>query len=248
MRIKLFGLYIDNLTMLETLSRVEEMIKSRQPHQHVVVNVNKVVQAYKNDEIKNIINSCDLVNVDGMPVVWASYLFGKGLKEKVSGIDLFLNLIKLSAKKGYKVFFLGAAGDIVEKTVEIFKRQYPSLRVAGYHHGYWKAEEESSVIDFIAGCDSDILFVAIPSPQKEIFNQKYLNRLNIPFVMGVGGSFDVVAGKTKRAPGWMQKSGLEWFYRFIQEPRRLFKRYFVEGARFFYIIFHELVFSRKIDN
>jgi N-acetylglucosaminyldiphosphoundecaprenol N-acetyl-beta-D-mannosaminyltransferase len=240
MRIKLMNCYIDNLTLYETVEKIEGFIKSGEQHQHVVVNVDKICKANKNKQLLNIINNCDLINADGMPVVWASRLLGVPLKQRVAGIDLFEMLVEKSAEKGWKPFFLGAKEEVVRKLVEIYKNKYPNLKIAGYKNGYWEKNEEQEIGEYIKSCKPDILFVAISSPKKEQFLSKYLEYLNIPFSMGVGGSFDVVIGKTKRAPVWMQKYGLEWFYRFLQEPHRMFKRYFVDDSYFIYLFIKEL--------
>jgi N-acetylglucosaminyldiphosphoundecaprenol N-acetyl-beta-D-mannosaminyltransferase len=231
-RIELMGCQVDNLSMEETLNTVEGFIASGQPHQHVVVNVDKLVKARDDAELRNIINNCALINADGMPVVWASRLLGKPLKERVAGVDLFEALMQRSAEKGWRVYLLGAREEIVSRVKQIYEIRFPNLQFAGYRNGYWKPEEESAVVDQITLARADILFVAISSPKKEQFLGAYQARMRIPFAMGVGGTFDVAAGKVKRAPRWMQRSGLEWFYRFLQEPRRMFRRYFIDDMAF----------------
>ena len=155
-----------------------------------------------------------------------------GLKERVTGIDLFLRLIEVAAEKGYKIYLFGAKQEVVDKVQQIFLQQYPSLQIVGTRNGYFTPEQEPQIVADMAASGADIMFVAFSSPKKEYWIHKYLDQLNIPFVMGVGGSFDVVAGVTKRAPAIWQKLGMEWFYRFIQEPRRLWKRYVVGNAQF----------------
>jgi N-acetylglucosaminyldiphosphoundecaprenol N-acetyl-beta-D-mannosaminyltransferase len=238
-RVEFMGCLIDNLSMQETLQRIETFVRSGRSHQHVVINVDKVVRASRDPELRGIINECALVNVDGMPVVWASRLLGKSLKERVAGVDLFEALVERSAEKGWSVFFLGAREEVVRAVNNLYGRKYPRLRVAGYRNGYWSPEEEAGVVKLIADSQPDLLFVAISSPKKEQFLGRYQAEMKVPFAMGVGGAFDVVAGRVKRAPMWMQRCGLEWFYRFLQEPRRMFKRYFVDGMYFFWLLFEE---------
>jgi len=240
-RIEIMGCLIDNLTMGETLQRIESFVDSGLPHQHVAVNVDKVVKASKDAELRRIINECALINVDGMPVVWASRLLGNPLKERVAGVDLFEALIKRSAEKGWRVYLLGAREEVVKGVKDICETRYPALQVAGYRNGYWKPAEEAGVVKQIADCKPDLLFVAISSPKKELFLGQYQAQMKIPFAMGVGGSFDVVAGKVSRAPLWMQHSGLEWFYRFLQEPRKMFRRYFIDDMAFFGLLFKALL-------
>jgi N-acetylglucosaminyldiphosphoundecaprenol N-acetyl-beta-D-mannosaminyltransferase len=238
-RITLMGCRVDNLTMEETLGKVEGFIQSGLPHQHVVVNVDKLVKASRDPELRQIINECALINVDGMPVVWASRLLGKPLKERVAGVDLFEALMRRAGEKGWRVFLLGAREEVVSKVAETYSGKYPGLVLAGYRNGYWKDEEEEAVAEQIRASRADLLFVAISSPKKEQFLGKYQANMRIPFAMGVGGTFDVAIGKVKRAPLWMQKSGLEWFYRFLQEPRRMFRRYFIEDMAFIGLLLKE---------
>jgi N-acetylglucosaminyldiphosphoundecaprenol N-acetyl-beta-D-mannosaminyltransferase len=239
-RITLMGCQIDNLSMEDTLGRIEGFIRSGKPHQHVVVNVDKLVKASRDPQLRSIINDCALINVDGQPVVWASRLLGKPLKERVAGVDLFEALMKRAGEKGWRVFLLGAREDVVAKVADTYQRKYPRLVVAGYHNGYWKGEqEERAVVEQIRASHADLLFVAISSPMKEQFLGRYQAEMKIPFAMGVGGTFDVAIGRVKRAPMWMQKSGLEWFYRFLQEPRRMFRRYFIEDLAFIWLLIKE---------
>jgi N-acetylglucosaminyldiphosphoundecaprenol N-acetyl-beta-D-mannosaminyltransferase len=206
----------------------------------VVVNVDKLVKANKDPHLREIINDCALINVDGMPVVWASRLLGKPLKERVAGVDLFQALMQRSAEKGWRVFLLGAREEVVQRVKAFYEQQLPALKIAGYHNGYWTPEQEAGVVKLIADSRPDLLFVAISSPKKEQFLGAHQAAMKIPFAMGVGGSFDIVAGKIKRAPRWMQHWGLEWFYRFLQEPLRLFRRYFIDGMVFFGLLLREV--------
>ena len=239
-RIDFMGCLIDNLSMEETLRKIESFIASGRPHQHVVVNVDKVVRASKDPGLRRIINGCSLVSVDGMPVVWASRLLGKSLKERVAGVDLFEALVTHAGEKGWRVFFLGAREEVVRAVADLYARKYPRLRVAGFRNGYWSPEEEAGVVRLIADSRPQLLFVAISSPKKEEFLSRHQAEMRVPFAMGVGGAFDVAVGRVKRAPRWMQKCALEWFYRFLQEPGRMFKRYFIDDMVFFWLLFKEI--------
>jgi N-acetylglucosaminyldiphosphoundecaprenol N-acetyl-beta-D-mannosaminyltransferase len=245
-RILLMGCKIDNLTMQETLDKIAGFIRSGQPHQHVVVNVDKLVKASRDPAMRRIINACALVNVDGMPVVWASRLLGTPLKERVAGIDLFAALMQRAAKCGWRVFLLGAHDDVLAGVVRHYARALPELDICGARNGYWRGEEEErEVVQQIRASRADLLFVAISSPQKEHFLDRHQDALRVPFMMGVGGSFDVLAGKVKRAPQWMQRAGMEWFYRFLQEPRRMFRRYFLDDMAFFGLLLKEKLARRR---
>lgn len=245
-RIEMMGCYIDNLSMEDTLQTIEGFIHSGRPHQHVVVNVDKLVKASRDEELRQIINECALINVDGMPVVWASRLLGKPLKERVAGVDLFEALMKRAAEKGWRVFLLGAREEVVWGVKNIYEARFPGFQVAGYRNGYWKPEEETDVVEQIKSARADLLFVAISSPKKEQFLGRYQAEMQVPFAMGVGGTFDVAVGKVKRAPVWMQKAGLEWFYRFLQEPTRMFRRYFIEDMAFFGLLVKEFVSPQRV--
>lgn len=240
-RIEILGCPLDNLTIDETLRIIDEMIASGKPHQHVVVNVAKLLQIRSDPELKRIVSSCDIINVDGMPIIWASRLFRKRLKERVAGIDLMQKLIAEATKKGYKLYFLGAEEDVVRNVVEKYKKVHPDIQIVGYRNGYWNVDEEREVVNAIRDSKPDILFVAISSPKKEIFLEKYLDEIGVPFVMGVGGSYDIIAGKIKRAPLWAQKSGFEWLFRLVQEPRRMWKRYLIGNTIFVCVVVKELM-------
>lgn len=245
-RITLLNTPIDTLTMQQTLARIDSAIAQRRPLKHVVVNVAKLVYMQKNKELYDSVVASDIINPDGLPVVWAARFLGKKIPERVAGIDLMQNLVERAAQKGHKIFFLGARPQVVEAVVEKYSQQFSPQIIAGYRNGYFSTQEEEQIARQIAQSQADILFVAIPSPRKEIFLQKYKDLIQTPFVMGVGGSFDVVAGKVKRAPLWMQKSGLEWLFRLLQEPRRMWKRYFTTNSLFFYYLLKEkLSLKRK---
>ena len=238
-RVTLMGCHIDNLTMDETLDRVGTFIADGRPHQHVVVNVDKLVKAARDPQLQQIINDCALVNVDGMPVVWASRLLGRPLKERVAGVDLFDALMHRAAASGWRVFLLGAEEAVVQEVRRRYAKRLPALQFAGVRNGYWKPEEEEAVVEQVAAARADLLFVAISSPKKERFLGQHQARMRVPFAMGVGGTFDVAAGKVRRAPRWMQRSGLEWFFRFLQEPRRMVRRYFVDDMAFLPMLWRE---------
>lgn len=242
--IDFLGLKIHPWSMRETIDLIESnIIERKQNFQHIVVNAAKIVYAQKNDLLKSAINNSDIVNIDGMSVVWALRLFGYNVPERVSGVDLFQNLLDLASIKGYKVFFLGAKPDVIQRMVNNLIKQYNNLQIVGFHHGYFSEKEEKEIVVKIVKSQPDMLFLGITSPKKEIFLNKYKKTMKIPFSMGVGGAFDVIAGKTKRAPVWMQNAGLEWLYRIFQEPRRMWKRYLVTNTLFIYYLVKELIRS-----
>lgn len=231
---------VDNLSMQETLQEIERVIESKQQLHHVVVNAGKIVAMQEDLKLRKSVNESNLINADGQAVVWASKILRKPIKERVAGIDLMVNLVDLAAKNNYKIFFFGAKEEVVKTVVGIYSEQYSSNIIAGYRNGYFKKDEEQDIALQIANSGANILFVAISSPTKENFlyeNKAFLKGVN--FVMGVGGSFDVVSGKVKRAPIWMQNIGLEWFYRFVQEPKRMWKRYLIGNTKFILLVLNE---------
>ena len=198
----------------------------------VVINALKVNLMNEDAELRKIVNACPLINADGASIVWAAKQLGIPLTERVAGIDLFQKLVQVAAEKNYSIYLFGAKEEVVQKVRSILVAKYPSLRIAGIRNGYFTEADEPEIVKDMASSGADMMFVAFSSPKKEYWVNKYLNELKIPFVMGVGGSFDVVAGVTDRAPKWMQDHGLEWFYRFIQEPGRLWNRYMVGNWKF----------------
>jgi N-acetylglucosaminyldiphosphoundecaprenol N-acetyl-beta-D-mannosaminyltransferase len=244
--INILNTTIHNLSMKETLDLVDNAIGNEKQVHHVVVNAGKIVAMQKDLQLRESVNESDLINADGQAVVWASKFLGKPLKERVAGIDLMENLVQLAAQKNYRIFFFGAKEEIVKKVVSIYETAHSKELIAGYRNGYFSKEEEPAIAQEIAVSGAELLFVAISSPTKENFLYKYKKELSsINFIMGVGGSFDVVAGLTKRAPVWMQKAGLEWFYRFIQEPKRMWKRYLLGNSKFIALVIKEKFSASK---
>lgn len=232
-RYPILNTYVNALSMDETVDYVKQVIARRNPPvQHVVINALKVNLMEKDPELREIVNSCPLINADGASIIWAAKKLHVPVTTRVTGIDLFLRLVEEAAKNRYKIYLFGAKQEVVEKVQSIFTEQYPALQIAGVRSGYFKPEDEEQIVADMAASGADMMFVAFSSPKKEYWVHKYLDQLNIPFVMGVGGSFDVVAGVTRRAPKVWQNLGLEWFYRFIQEPKRLFKRYIIGNMTF----------------
>lgn len=242
-RITIMNSPVDVLSMQETIDIIDDSIRDRKSLQHIVVNAAKLVNMQEDDELYQSVVDSDIINADGMAVVWAAGFLGTPLPERVAGVDLMQELVILASKKNYRIFFFGGREEVVREVVKKYTNVFGKEIIAGYRNGYFNKDEEPNIAAQIAESKADILFVAISSPTKEIFLNTYKERLKVPFIMGVGGSFDVVAGKVKRAPLWMQKSGLEWFYRFLQEPGRMWKRYLVTNSLFLYYILKERIKS-----
>lgn len=239
-KIPFLNTFYDNLSMEETLSKVKEAIENKNQLHHVVINAAKVVALQKDLELRESVNSSDIINLDGQALVWSARFLKKPAKERVSGIDLMVNLVEMAHQNKFKIYLLGAKEEVVSKLASIYQNQYGENLVAAYRNGYFSKEEEEEVINDIVKAKPDMLFVAITSPKKENLLFQYRDELkSIGFIMGVGGSFDVLTGVTKRAPIWMQKSGMEWFYRLIQEPKRMWKRYLIGNFKFIALVLKE---------
>jgi N-acetylglucosaminyldiphosphoundecaprenol N-acetyl-beta-D-mannosaminyltransferase len=236
----LFGVPIDALTMDEVLARIDHAVEHRARLQIGVVNAAKLVNMRRDAELRNAVLSSDLILADGMSVVWASRMLRRALPERVAGIDLMTAMLERGNQRGYRVYCLGAEASVLDTVVATIKRDYPGVRVAGSRNGYFGPDEEGTVAAGIAAAKPDILLVAMTSPKKELFLEKWTSQIDVPVCHGVGGSFDVMAGKVLRAPEAWQRLGLEWLYRVKQEPRRLWRRYLVTNLLFGGMLLGEL--------
>ena len=240
LQIKIFGISIDNLTPQEVLNRVQKTISNNQQVHVEGVNASKIVDMQHDKVLYDSVVNSSLITPDGQSIVWASKMSGNPLKGRVAGIDLMHNLVAMAHQKKQKIYLLGAKQQVVEKVANTYAKKYSPELVAGYRNGYFTPQQEAQIAKDISDSNAQMLFVGIASPLKEHFIHKHKEALkNINLIMGVGGSFDVISGITKRAPLWMQNSGLEWFYRFAQEPKRMWKRYLVGNTTFIYLVLKE---------
>jgi N-acetylglucosaminyldiphosphoundecaprenol N-acetyl-beta-D-mannosaminyltransferase len=215
----------------ELCRRIDSSIRT-----HIIfVNASKVVQYHNNAALRDAMERADLLFADGVPIVWFSKIKGAPLPGRVAGIDLMERMVAVAAERSYRVFFLGSKPEIVAKTVRRFRDRHPELQVAGFRDGYFTPAEESGIVSEINEGKTDLLLIGMSTPQKEFWADRNLGKLNVSICEGVGGGFDVIAGLTKRAPAWMQRMGLEWFYRLLQEPGRMWKRYVISNASFIWL-------------
>ena len=239
----ILGIPIDNLDMEEALDCIDEFIRvgraTGKSHQIATVNTDFVVKSLQDPELRYLLQEADLTTADGMPLVWGARLLGVPLKERVAGADMVPALAARAAEKGYSMYFLGAAPGVAARAAEILQNRHPGLKIAGVHSPPKSSvlEMPLSIIEDIKTANPDILLVAFGNPKQEKWIGMYARELNVPVMIGVGGTFDFIAGMTKRAPLWMQRIGLEWLHRLLQEPRRLWRRYVVDVFAFssFYI-------------
>jgi N-acetylglucosaminyldiphosphoundecaprenol N-acetyl-beta-D-mannosaminyltransferase len=228
----LFGVELDPLTMDQTVERCLEAVRDGRQLEIGVVNAAKLVNMRRDPRLADAVSGCDLVLADGQAVVWAGRILRAPLPERVAGIDLFLRLLGEAEKTGVSVYFLGAKQEALEEMLRRVADRFPGLKVAGSRNGYFEDSEQESIAEGIARSGAQMLFLGMTSPKKEIFTAAYGARTGARVVHGVGGSFDILAGVTKRAPVSWQRWGLEWLYRALQEPRRLGRRYLTTNAAF----------------
>jgi N-acetylglucosaminyldiphosphoundecaprenol N-acetyl-beta-D-mannosaminyltransferase len=235
-RALVLGCAIDRLDMQQTLERIEALIAERSFAQHVAINAAKIVAMHNDPALREVIERCELVSADGQAVVWASRLLGDPLPERVAGIDLMHELLALAERRGLRVYILGAQPQVLARAVDRIRRRHPKLKLVGARDGYFSAADDAAVAEEVRLARPDVLFVAMSSPRKEFFLGRYGRQIDVPFVMGVGGAVDVIAGVTRRAPRLWQQAGFEWLYRLLQEPRRLSGRYLSTNIAFGFLL------------
>ena len=244
-RARFLGCEIDRLDLKATVARVEEIVASGIPSQHLAISATNVVALREDPRLEEIAKTCAIISADGQGVVWASRLLGDPLPERVMALDLMERLLEVAEARGYRVFILGAKQEILELAVARIRSRHPRLVIAGYRNGYFGTEQDQEIVTEIRESHPDMLFAAMPSPKKEYWLAEHREELRVPFLMGVGGGVDVIAGITRRAPRFIQRSGFEWLYRVAQEPRRLFRRFMVGNAKFLWLLGKELVAARR---
>ena len=248
-KVELFGIRFDNLNLDEFLERIDQRIEARIPGSIVTPNTDHICRLHRSPEFLHAYEQAAFTLADGVPLMWASWLLRKPLKQKLSGSDLVPILCEHAAKKGYSVYFLGGAPGTAEKSAVFMQRKFPGLRVAGIDcpkYGFEQIpEKEQAVVDRLRELKPDICFIALGSPKQEFFMQRHVETSGVPAVLGVGGAFDFVSGRIRRAPRWIQTIGFEWLWRLCQEPRRLWHRYLVEDMLIFRIFWRELMKQRR---
>ena len=221
-RVKILEAYIDDLGVDDVLKLIEKFIKQDKPHRLITANSLMVNRISKDSKLKEAFDKADLVVADSIGIVWASKFLGYSSLPRIPGIDLMDGICALSMSKGYKIYLLGSYKGIVEKAAKNLLKKFPSLNIVGTHHGYFlRSLEEKKIIQDIKKAHPDILFVGINVPEQEKWIKKHQDELNVPLCMGIGGSFDVISSRLKRAPLWIRRIGLEWIYRFILQPWRI---------------------------
>lgn len=248
-RVQIAGVGFDNLDRYELLNQLQDTVIHGNKAQVCFVPTNSIMAARKSTEVARVYEQSDFVICDGVPVRWASILLGNPLKERITGFDFFPLFILQCAEQKASVFFLGAAPGVAEELVRVYAKRFPSLDIRGFYcppmASSFSEEENQRMIDVVNTAEPDVLFVSLTAPKQDVWIRTHMNRLHVKVAMGVGAAFNSEIGQIQRAPNWLQSMGLEWFYRFLQEPRRLFYRYFIEAPPFIGLIIRQRLFSKQ---
>lgn len=234
-RMRFMSIDLDNLTMEEAICEMDQLIQQNKASYVVTPNVDHMVQLEKDEEFKKCYEEASLVLTDGKPLIWISKLYKSPIKEKISGSDVFPKLCALAEQRGYTMYFLGAAEGVADRAAKNLIKKYSKLKIVGTYspeYGFEKDEKKvKEVVTLVKEAKPDILIVALGAPKQERFIYQNRKELNVPLSLGLGASLDFEAGNVKRAPKWMSDAGLEWLYRIFQEPKRMFKRYFLDAVK-----------------
>ena len=239
-KVNILGVQISSISNDDLLAAFTRHILLKQKKQVCITPVNSVLAAVKSEQVKTIYNNADYVLCDGMPLKWASSFLNTPIKERITGLDLLPNLVELCSKNDFSIFLLGASPGVGDKLKDIILNQYPQAKIVGVYvppfMTAFTADENYNMISAVNAASPDVLLVSLTAPKQDIWIANNKDALNATLLVGIGGAFEVMAGLAKRAPKWVQKAGLEWLYRFIQEPKRLFRRYFIEAPLFIPLI------------
>jgi N-acetylglucosaminyldiphosphoundecaprenol N-acetyl-beta-D-mannosaminyltransferase len=239
-KVNILGVQISSISNNNLLEAFTQHILHKQKKQICITPVNSVMAAIKSDQVKNIYNNADYVLCDGVPLKWAASFLNTPIAERITGLDLLPNLVALCAKNDFSIFLLGASPGVGDKLKDIILTKYPHARVVGVYvppfMPVFDAAENKKMVDAVNAASPDVLLVSLTAPKQDIWVANNKDALNATLMVGIGGAFEVMAGLANRAPKWVQKAGLEWLYRFIQEPKRLFRRYFIEAPLFIPLI------------
>lgn len=240
-RTEFLGTAFHQVDMDRALTLAHEAMRDGGRLQHNDVNIAKVIQMKDDPKLRRYVDESDMICVDGMGVLWGAKLLGIPVAGRVTGVDYMMRVLDLCEREGFRPFFFGAKQKVLEDLLERLSESHPKLEVAGIRNGYFAPEEEAGIVAQIRESGADCLFVGITSPIKERFLHDHRDALGVPVQVGVGGAFDVVSGNVPRAPAWVQKIGMEWLFRVLQEPRRLFMRYLTTNSRFAAMLFGEFL-------
>ncbi len=242
-KIHITGIDISNVHFNELIDYFNRVIDQKQKIRVCVTPVNSLTTAHRQPALKEIYNSADMVLCDGVPIVWASRFLNTPIKERITGLDVMPVYIAECARKNYSMFFLGAREGVAGTLQQKIEQAYPGINIVGVYTPpfaeRFSENETAKMIDLVNEAKPNVLWVSLTAPKQDIWLYENLHRLHTNIAIGVGGAFEVTAGIITRAPRWMQLSGLEWLYRFLQEPKRMFRRYFIEAPLFIPLIIRQ---------
>jgi len=240
-RVRILHSYFNVLTTDETVNWATQLIQLGHRGYLCAVNVAILMMMSRDSRLQRFIKNAALVVADGQPIVWASQWLAHPLPERVTGIDLIDALAKRAEQERFRVYLLGASREVIRAAAANLQSKYPRLDICGYDDGYFSPAEARDRVKAIRQSGAQILFVGMGVPRQEFFLEEHWSDLDVSLAIGVGGSFDVIAGLKKRAPHWVQEAGMEWLYRLLQEPKRLWKRYLVTNLQFIYYLLREML-------
>ncbi len=245
----IMGVLIDRTPRPEVIAQIERFVQSRRPHQIVTINVDFLNIAHKDQSFVQLLNAAALAVPDGVPLLWVSRLVGQRLPQRITGTDLLCDCADLAARNGYRMFLLGAAPGVAEAAGRVLEARYPGLQIVGSYappeQGTLTAEENAHILALVRAAQPDMLFVALGTPKQERWISENLDALGVPLCVGIGGVFNFITGRIPRAPEHMQRAGLEWLFRLMLEPRRLWRRYLIEDTCALYRAVHYAVRRRS---
>lgn len=244
-RRELLGCPFDRVTLSAAVDRcIQWCLAPRGPHTVITANAAILCMMRRDPELRDACRRGDLIVPDGMSVVWTSRLAGLPFPERVTGVDLMGTLLEEASARGLSAYFLGARGDVLDELIRRCALRHPGLRVVGFRDGYFARDDHEAVVDAIRRARPHMLFVGMPSPFKETWCQRHRLALDVPVILGVGGSFDVLAGRVRRAPRILQNLGLEWSWRLAMEPGKMWRRYLFTNSEFVWLSAGEVVRRR----
>jgi N-acetylglucosaminyldiphosphoundecaprenol N-acetyl-beta-D-mannosaminyltransferase len=239
MKVEILGIPIDNISMQVVRETIEKFILDGKSHKVYYANPHVLLMARKHPELSCQLKNADIVLPDGYGIVLASKILKLPIRRRINGLDFLWELAERASAKGWSFYFLGARRDVLIKSIEILKDRFEGIKIIGSHHGYFSGDEEDFIVSDIREKKPDIAVVCMGVGKQESFIDKYSSNLDVPVFFGNGAALDIISGRFKRAPPWMQKCGLEWTFRFFQEPQRLWKRYMVGNIKFMALILKE---------
>lgn len=250
-KVNILDTNVSRHNLQETMALFSDAIDNGKRLRVSVTPSNCLLWARKNQKLKDVYNSADIVTADGVPVVWASKLLKRPIRGRVTGLDLLPEFAAIASQKEYSFFLLGAAEGVANQLAEKLTADHPGLKIAGTYSPPFAERfsdaENNKMVEMINQSGADILWVSLTAPKQDYWIAEFFDKLDVSIAIGVGAAFDVIAGNISRAPQWMQKSGLEWFYRFTKEPKRLFRRYLVEAPIFIPLILKQALFQNDAN-